>query len=77
MDTLTFVTVLVGFVAVVGSNIGLFLWSRGESRADIRALETSTGALIAAINQERKDFHGRLCAIEAQRHGITLDKKEN
>lgn len=40
--------------------IPLFLWSRAESRADYRHLEN----LIRAIQEEIKDFHGRLCAIE-------------
>jgi len=39
---------------------GLFFWSRSESRSDCRRIED----LIAAINNEMKDFHGRLCAPE-------------
>lgn len=39
---------------------GFFLWNRGEARADNRrALD-----LIAAMEKEMKDFHGRLCAFE-------------
>lgn len=47
-------------IAIVGSNIMLFLWARSESRADYRALRE----VINAIQTEIKDFHGRLCAIE-------------
>ena len=74
MDIMTLITLLVGFIAIIGSNIGLFLWNRGEARADSRrALE-----IIEAINNEMKDFHGRLCSIEAQRRGISLEEiKEN
>jgi len=47
-------------LAVVGSNIVLFLWARTESRADYRAIRQ----LMEVIQQEMKDFHGRLCALE-------------
>lgn len=77
MDTITFITVLVGFIAIIGSNLGLFLWNRAESRADMRALETSTSALLKAISEEIKDFHGRLCSLEAHRVGLYSEKKEN
>ena len=43
---------------------GLFLWNRAEARSDHRNLETSVNAMIEAIRQDIKDFHGRLCAIE-------------
>jgi hypothetical protein len=49
---------------VVVANLGMFLWSRTESRNDYRELRT----LIDAIHQEMKDFHGRLCKIEENRH---------
>ena len=35
------------------ANAGLILWMRAESRADFRQL-----------NEEMKDFHGRLCKLE-------------
>jgi hypothetical protein len=51
--------------------VPLFLWNRSESRADIRVMDSKlesfraeTTALIQSIQQEMKDFHGRLCAIE-------------
>ena len=40
-------------LAIIGSNVVLFLWARAESRADFRTL-----------NAEMKDFHGRLCVLE-------------
>lgn len=54
-------------LTIVASNIALFLWVRTESRADHRALESWTKQMIIAIQQEMKDFHGRLCAIEERR----------
>jgi hypothetical protein len=72
-------------LAAIGGNfaviVPLWLWARGESRADHRHLESvlaaqvataqaqiaGTQAQIAAIHAEMKDFHGRLCAIEERR----------
>ena len=47
-------------LAMIAANFGMFLWVRGESRADNRQVID----LISAIKDEMKDFHGRLCAIE-------------
>jgi len=76
MDMITFVTVLVGFIAIIGSNIGLFLWNRSESRSDMRAMESRTFSLLEGINKEIKDFHGRLCSLEARWHRVPEEKKE-
>ena len=58
-------------LTIIGSNIAftltLWLWSRSESRADHRALESWTKDMLSAIQTEMKDFHGRLCAIEENR----------
>lgn len=51
-------------LAIIGSNIALFLWARTESRADYRESRN----LIDAIHKEMKDFHGRLCSLEARYH---------
>jgi hypothetical protein len=58
-----------GFILTIG---GLFLWNRSESRADLRHLETSTTALIEAIRQDMKDFHGRLERQDAEFKGAFL-----
>jgi len=42
------------------ANAGLVIWFRTESRNDWRHMD----AQIRAIQEEIKDFHGRLCAIE-------------
>lgn len=49
---------------VIIANFAMFMWIRTESRSDHRHLETSVNAMIEAIRQDMKDFHGRLCAIE-------------
>ena len=46
------------------ANAGLIIWFRAESRADERrALD-----LIEAIKDEMRDFHGRMCALEAKKN---------
>lgn len=47
------------------ANAALIFWFRAESRADWRHMD----AKIDAIQDEMKDFHGRLCAIEEKRLG--------
>lgn len=47
-------------LAIMASNIVLFLWARAESRSDTRLML----GMIDGIQKEMKDFHGRLCAIE-------------
>ena len=46
--------------ALFGACIGLIIWMRSESRADFRMMMS----LLHEMQQEMKDFHGRLCAIE-------------
>jgi hypothetical protein len=55
------------FIIFVGSFVGLFFWNRSESRADIRHMDgkieahrTETNTILRAIQDEMKDFHGRL-----------------
>jgi len=55
---------------------GLWLWNRAESRADIRQMDgkmeawrSENNAILKAIQEEMKDFHKRLCEIEAKRTG--------
>ena len=50
-------------LAIMVSNIVLFLWARAESRADTRMML----GIIDGIQKEMKDFHGRLCAIEERK----------
>lgn len=52
------------FLILLVTIAGLFFWNRSESRNDYRHMEAKTDAILNAIKDEIKDFHGRLCAIE-------------
>ncbi len=52
----------------------VFFWLRSESRADARHFDQETKEIrremidvMRSIQEEMKDFHGRLCAIEERR----------
>ncbi len=47
-------------IAIIGCMISLFLWLRSEANSDRRDMMN----IIREIQQEIKDFHGRLCTIE-------------
>lgn len=47
------------------ANFGIILWFRSESRNDWRHMDAKTDA----IQQEIKDFHARLYALEERRIG--------
>lgn len=54
---------------------GMFYWNRTESRADARHFDNETKAIrremidiMRSMQEESKDFHGRLCAIEERRN---------
>ena len=49
----------------LASILGTFFWCRSESREDNRRIE----GLVNAMQQEMKDFHGRLCALEEKNKG--------
>ena len=68
------VAIVGGAIANVGVGLTLFLWLRGEASADrrensneIKQLRRDLIDCVRAIEVEVKDFHGRLCAIEANR----------
>lgn len=52
-------------LALFLANAGLIVWFRSKSRSDHRQCLD----LIISIQQEIKDFHGRLCAIEERNKG--------
>ena len=61
-------------IAVLVTIAGLFIWNRTESRADARHMENlikSNRDLIDTIHkewmEEAKNYHARLCEIEAKR----------
>lgn len=51
------------------ANAGLILWFRTESRNDWKHSDQKIDAMLKAIHEEMKDFHGRLCAIEERNKG--------
>jgi len=58
-------------IALFLANSALIVWFRSESRADWRHMDSKmesfraeTSLLMREIQQEIKDFHNRLCAIE-------------
>jgi len=65
-------------LTILGGNIALFLWATRQGRTDFlhldRKLEENrkettliikeTNSMVRAIQEEMKDFHNRLCAIE-------------
>lgn len=60
MDWIQFATFFVGNIVFT---LTLWLWNRSESRADNREILS----LMKSIQEEMKDFHGRLCAIEERK----------
>lgn len=60
------------FIIFIGSTVGLFFWNRAESRADMRCMLSIIDSIqkeMRSIQEEIKDFHGRLCAIEERNKG--------
>jgi len=51
-------------IAMFVANAGLIAWFRSESRQDWRHMDSR----LHAIQEEIKDFHGRLCAIEENKN---------
>jgi uncharacterized protein (DUF2164 family) len=55
------------FVVFIASTVGLFFWNRSESNSDRREAAADRRdilQLVRNIQDEIKDFHGRLCALE-------------
>jgi len=53
-------------ITVIGANLAMFMWARSESRSD----QSEMRIMLKAIQDEMKDFHGRLCAIEERNKGV-------
>jgi hypothetical protein len=60
MDWVQFCTFLIANIVFI---LTLWLWNRSESRSDNREILS----LMKSIQDEIKDFHGRLCAIEERK----------
>ena len=50
-------------LTLLGGNLAMFMWARSESRHD----QAEMRLILKSIQDEMKDFHGRLCAIEEGR----------
>lgn len=67
--------------AVFGSLFGMYYhtdkkldeWRR-ENNATIKENRAETNAILSAIQQEIKEFHGRICSIEDKKKIITGEK---
>lgn len=60
MDATIILTGLGTAVTIIGANIALISWIR----SDMKIFESEIRSWKEEINQETKDFHGRLCALE-------------
>ena len=49
-------------LTIVGANFAMILWCMRERRSDFLHIMR----LIEEVKNEMKDFHGRLCALEAK-----------
>jgi hypothetical protein len=64
MDAGIILTAVGTVVAIVGSNIALIGWLR----SDMKSFETEVRGWKEEVQKEMKDFHGRLCSLEARWH---------
>lgn len=67
MDWVVALTTIGSVASIAGVNVALYAWLR----TDIKEIKQEAAAdrrellqLIRSIEQEIKDFHGRLCTIE-------------
>lgn len=51
--------------SIAGLNFALLSWLR----SDMKSFESEIRAWKDEINTEMKDFHGKLCALEAKKGG--------
>ncbi len=71
MENLGLIIALLGSAfTIVAAMIAMMLWVRSEANSDRRDIVNLIIAIkedVHAIQLEMKDFHGRLCDIEARR----------
>ena len=71
MENLGLIIALMGSAfTIVAAMIAMMLWVRSEANSDRRDIVNLIVAIkedVHAIQLEMKDFHGRLCEIEAKR----------
>lgn len=64
---------LLQIIGLFLANASLILWFRAEARTDHRQCVD----LIMAIQAEIKDFHGRLCSLEARYHNQDMKEQKD
>lgn len=64
MDLIAVLTIIGIALANIGTTITLFIWSSSHATTLTQSHREDTNAILKAIQDEMKDFHGRLCAIE-------------
>lgn len=71
----TIIAVIACTGTTIGFMIGLFIWLRTEASADRREMHAIQRqdrqeliGIMNAIKEDMKDYHARLCVIEAARH---------
>lgn len=64
MDLTIVLTAAAAVLAIVGTNVSLIAWLR----SDMKAFETKIESWKEEIQKESRDFHGRLCSLEARWH---------
>jgi len=62
-------------LALFVGNAALILWFRSESRADWRHMDNKLDIFVKGIQEEIKDFHGRLERQDAEFKG-RLEKQD-
>lgn len=74
MNTETLVAIGSIVLANIGTSIFLFTWATNHAandnkfaREEFREAHNDTRSLLKAIHDETRDFHTRLCLIEANR----------
>lgn len=60
-------TIIGANIALFGTNIGLLIWFRTESRNDWRHMDNKLDTFMKGIQAEMKDFHERLLKIEMEK----------
>ncbi len=73
MDTTLVLTAAGTVITIIGANIALISWLR----ADMKSFESEVRGWKEEIQKESRDFHGRLCSIEARYYqkDITSENK--
>ncbi len=71
-------------LAVIGTNIALFVWARTEASSDRRQFQSETAndrreilQIIRGIQEEIRDFHGRLERQDAEFKSHMLHLHDN